>query len=90
VAAFTFWMAGLGAPLGVTSSVAYGALALIASLPGGAVLLARRLSRTRPQLAATPESDLVPTPRTRPRHRLAPVAALPAWSPGPAEHSEAS
>ena len=45
VAAFTFWMAGLGAPLGVTSSVAYGALALIASLPGGAVLLARRLAR---------------------------------------------
>ena len=36
VAALTFWMAGLGAPLGVTTSVAYGALALIASLPGGA------------------------------------------------------
>ncbi|MCY7344379.1 MAG: flippase-like domain-containing protein [Pseudonocardia sp.] len=42
VAALGFWMAGLGAPLGVTVSVAYGVLALIASLPGGVVLLLRR------------------------------------------------
>lgn len=63
VAAFTFWMAGLGAPLGVTTSVAYGALALIASLPGGAVLLARRLAR--PRHPATPVGALrLPTQRT--------------------------
>lgn len=66
VAALTFWMAGLGAPLGVTSSVAYGALALIASLPGGAVLLARRLSRRRP----TPPVTALPTPRLPFRDQL--------------------
>jgi uncharacterized membrane protein YbhN (UPF0104 family) len=47
VAALSFWMAGLGAPLGVSSSVAYGVLALIAALPGGLVLLARRLASSR-------------------------------------------
>ena len=57
VAALAFWMAGLGAPLGVTTSVAYGALALIASLPGGVVLLARRFGRTRP--AAEPLAEPV-------------------------------
>jgi uncharacterized membrane protein YbhN (UPF0104 family) len=75
VAALSFWMAGLGAPLGVSSSVAYGALALTASLPGAAVLLARRYARAgRPAAAAVPPVEpadpavRVPTQRG-PRHR---------------------
>ncbi len=79
VAALTFWMAGLGAPLGVTTSVAYGALALIASLPGGAVLLARRLARSRPPVPVAgpaPVSRLpIPAQRTRHRRAVAPAAA---------------
>jgi uncharacterized membrane protein YbhN (UPF0104 family) len=47
IAALGFWMAGLGAPLGITTSVAYGVLALIASLPGGVVLLMRRAAKAR-------------------------------------------
>jgi hypothetical protein len=47
IAALGFWMAGLGAPLGITTSVAYGVLALIASLPGGVILLVRRAARVR-------------------------------------------
>ncbi|MBA3907766.1 MAG: UPF0104 family protein, partial [Pseudonocardiales bacterium] len=47
VAAVSFWMAGLGAPLGVTVSVAYGVLTLIASLPGAfVVLMGRRRAAT--------------------------------------------
>ncbi len=42
VAAVSFWMAGLTAPLGVTVAVAYGVLALIASLPGAFVVLMGR------------------------------------------------
>jgi len=96
VAAFTFWMAGLGAPLGVTSSVAYGALALIASLPGGAVLLARRLARSRPH--PTPASDpasapvlVTALPAQRVRQRpVEPVPSGPLWTSEQAERSEAS
>jgi uncharacterized membrane protein YbhN (UPF0104 family) len=51
IAALGFWMAGLGAPLGITVSVAYGVLALIAALPGGLVLLARRAARNRAERA---------------------------------------
>jgi len=53
VAAVSFWMAGLTAPLGVTVAVAYGVLALIASLPGAfVVLMGRRRSTARaPQTA---------------------------------------
>ncbi len=84
VAAFTFWMAGLGAPLGVTTSVAYGALALIASLPGGVLLLARRFARTHPPVQPVADPSLVPVlPTQRSRHRL----AVPGLA---AEHSEAS
>ncbi|WP_020658432.1 lysylphosphatidylglycerol synthase transmembrane domain-containing protein [Amycolatopsis benzoatilytica] len=42
-AAVSFAAAGLGAELGVTVSVGYGALALVSTLPGGAVLLLRRM-----------------------------------------------
>jgi uncharacterized membrane protein YbhN (UPF0104 family) len=84
VAAFTFWMAGLGAPLGVTTSVAYGALALIASLPGGVLLLARRFARTHPSVQPVADPSLVPVlPTQRARHRV----AVPGLA---AEHSEAS
>ncbi|HVH23921.1 MAG TPA: lysylphosphatidylglycerol synthase transmembrane domain-containing protein [Pseudonocardia sp.] len=96
VAAFTFWMAGLGAPLGVTSSVAYGALALIASLPGGAVLLARRLARSRPHPTPASEPASAPVlvtalPAQRVRQRpVEPVPSGPLWTSEQAERSEAS
>jgi glycosyltransferase 2 family protein len=43
VAAWAFASAGLTAELGVTTAVLYGTLVLVASLPGAAVLLVRRL-----------------------------------------------
>jgi len=43
VAAWAFGAAGLTAGLGVTTALLYGALVLVASLPGAAVLLIRRL-----------------------------------------------
>jgi uncharacterized membrane protein YbhN (UPF0104 family) len=43
VAAWVFAAAGLTAAQGVTTAVLYGALVLVASLPGAAVLLVRRL-----------------------------------------------
>jgi len=46
-AAVSFAAAGLGAELGVTVSVGYGVLALVSTVPGGAVLLFRRLSPRR-------------------------------------------
>jgi uncharacterized membrane protein YbhN (UPF0104 family) len=42
VAAWSFAMAGLGADAGVTTSVAFGVLALVGTLPGALLLLARR------------------------------------------------
>ena len=77
VAAFAFWMAGLGAPLGVTTSVAYGALALIASLPGGVVLLARRFAGSRrpaEQVAVVSRSMLARRTR-RPARAAGPPSA---------------
>jgi uncharacterized membrane protein YbhN (UPF0104 family) len=53
VAAVSFWMAGLTAPLGVTVAVAYGVLALIASLPGAFVVL---MGRRRAVAPPTPQS----------------------------------
>jgi uncharacterized membrane protein YbhN (UPF0104 family) len=55
VAAWAFGAAGLTAGLGVTTALLYGALVLVASLPGAAVLLIRRL---RP-----PAVDPAPDPR---------------------------
>lgn len=43
VAAWTFAAAGLTADQGVATAMVYGALALVSSLPGAAVLVARRL-----------------------------------------------
>jgi uncharacterized membrane protein YbhN (UPF0104 family) len=42
VAAWAFAVAGLGADAGVTTSVAFGVLALVGTLPGALLLLARR------------------------------------------------
>jgi glycosyltransferase 2 family protein len=71
VAAWAFAAAGLTAGQGVTTAVLYGALVLVASLPGAAVLLVRRL---RPPIAGPPIAgppigaaggSLVPDPRVR-------------------------
>lgn len=48
VAAWAFASAGLTAAQGVATGMVYGALVLVASLPGAAVLLARRLPRREP------------------------------------------
>ena len=58
VAAWAFAAAGLTAGLGVTTALLYGALVLVASLPGAAVLLIRRL---RPP-AVEPVPREVPAP----------------------------
>lgn len=56
VAAWAFGAAGLGAQRGVTTAVVYGVMVLVASLPGGVVLVVtwwrgmRRPRRTRPAL----------------------------------------
>ena len=52
VAALVFGAAGLGAALGLATAVVYGVLALVASLPGAVVLLARaRVPRRREAIA---------------------------------------
>ncbi len=48
VAAWAFASAGLTAAQGVATGTVYGALVLVASLPGAAVLLARRVPRREP------------------------------------------
>ena len=79
IAALGFWMAGLGAPLGITTSVAYGVLALIASLPGGVVLLLRRAARARAErgleLAEHQVPVTAPIPMVEPGPRPAPRPA---------------
>ena len=47
-AAWAFGAAGLGAQQGVTTAVVYGVMALVASLPGAAVLVVGWLRSTRP------------------------------------------
>lgn len=49
VAAWTFGAAGLSAAQGVTTAMVYGALVLVASLPGAAVLVVRALRAARPR-----------------------------------------
>ncbi|OAP23453.1 hypothetical protein A4R44_05651 [Amycolatopsis sp. M39] len=55
-AALSFAAAGLGAEQGVTVAVGYGVLALVSTLPGGAVLALRRMIR-RPGPDARPVSS---------------------------------
>ncbi|GAA0798538.1 lysylphosphatidylglycerol synthase transmembrane domain-containing protein [Spirilliplanes yamanashiensis] len=59
VTAWAFAAAGLGAGLGLTVAVVYGLLALVASLPGAAVLAARAVARRRPAPVARPATALV-------------------------------
>jgi glycosyltransferase 2 family protein len=59
VAAWSFAAAGLGAGQGVATAVAFGAIVLVANLPGAAVLLVAAARRRRPRpVAAAP----VPVP----------------------------
>ena len=51
MAASSFAAAGLGAGTGVATAVAYGAVVLVANLPGIVVLLAARDARSRPEPA---------------------------------------
>ena len=60
VAAWAFAAAGLTAGLGVTTALLYGALVLVASLPGAAVLLIRRLRP--PAVEPAPRPRQVRTP----------------------------
>jgi uncharacterized membrane protein YbhN (UPF0104 family) len=55
VAAWAFGAAGLGVTTGITTAVAYGVMALVATLPGALVLLVGRGSRT---VAPTAEATL--------------------------------
>jgi uncharacterized membrane protein YbhN (UPF0104 family) len=59
--AVAFGAAGLGASLGVTTAVVYGVLSLAGSLPGVAVLFARRERQVRkPRLTRVPAPVLAP------------------------------
>jgi glycosyltransferase 2 family protein len=60
VAAWAFAAGGLTAGLGVTTALLYGALVLVASLPGAAVLLIRRLRPAAVEPA--PRPGAVPAP----------------------------
>jgi uncharacterized membrane protein YbhN (UPF0104 family) len=53
VAAWAFGLAGLGLDTGVTAAVAYGVMALVATLPGAVVLLAGR-ARRQPEAPCRP------------------------------------
>ena len=55
VAAWAFGSLGIGAGLGLTTSVVYGVMALVATLPGAVVLAAGRRTATRRRMRAQPE-----------------------------------
>lgn len=87
--AWAFGLAGLGAQEGLTIAVVYGLFALVAALPGIAVLAYRLLMRRRAR-AAAPVSPAVPPAagpvRTAPRAIEAPAPApTPAQAPVPAQ-----
>jgi glycosyltransferase 2 family protein len=65
-AAWAFGAAGLGASQGVAASVVYGVMALVATLPGGAVLLVEWLHRRteRPERQDPPEWRVPTTARS--------------------------
>lgn len=62
-AAAGFGAAGLGAGGGLTAAVVYGLLALVACLPGAAVITVRAAGRRRTTAPGSP-APLVPSPRT--------------------------
>lgn len=57
MAAWAFGAAGLGAAQGVTVSVGYGVLALVATLPGAVLLVVRRPARV-PRAPRTPRTEV--------------------------------
>jgi hypothetical protein len=59
VAAWAFAVAGVGATTGVTVAVAYGVIALVATLPGALVLAVRRPARARPDAPVEVPEGLV-------------------------------
>ena len=58
VAAWAFGSMGLGAGLGLTTSVLYGVMALVATLPGAVVLAAGRRTASRRRTRAQPDALL--------------------------------
>jgi uncharacterized membrane protein YbhN (UPF0104 family) len=64
VAAWAFAAAGLGASRGAATAVVYGAMVLVASLPGAAVLIAAWLRRSRPWRQRTVQAGLRPVAST--------------------------
>jgi uncharacterized membrane protein YbhN (UPF0104 family) len=70
VAAWAFGAAGLTAGLGVTTALLYGALVLVTSLPGVAVVLVRRL---RPPAIDPAPGSLPPVVRSASRRRASAV-----------------
>jgi glycosyltransferase 2 family protein len=64
VAAWAFGAAGLTAAQGLRTAVVYGALVLVASIPGAVVLALPRLSRLRPDSLTTGRTSVRPRPAT--------------------------
>ena len=64
VAAWAFDAAGLGAAQGVATAVVYGAMVLVASLPGAVVLVAAWLRRARPPRRPEPLPARIGSPAT--------------------------
>jgi glycosyltransferase 2 family protein len=74
VTAWAFAAAGLGAGRGVTTSVAYGVMAIVAALPGAAVLLVAWFRSTRAAREGVDDPDLAqrPAPAARPERAARP------------------
>lgn len=63
-AAWVFAAAGLGAASGLATAVAFGAIALVGTLPGAALLLAGRVRRGRPVEQAAAPAEPTASPAT--------------------------
>ena len=85
VAAWAFAAAGLGAAEGVSAAVVYGVMALVATLPGGVVLVAawlhRKSPRREPEAALAESRQIIPSQPDRtgptPVGRQAPASTVP-------------
>jgi glycosyltransferase 2 family protein len=66
-AAWVFAMAGLGAAQGVATAVVYGVMALVATLPGAALLLVTWLRPVSTIVVQAADGPVEPEPRRRPR-----------------------
>jgi uncharacterized membrane protein YbhN (UPF0104 family) len=87
VAAWAFGAAGLTAAQGVATAVVYGALVLVSSLPGAAVLVARRV---RAHATAPPEGARDPAPAdSRDQWTTQSLSRLSVPSARPASHAVA-